>query len=669
MSPETIVRLYKQKGYNCIAITDHDSIEGALEAKKYEDSEISVIIGEEISTDHGDLIAIGLSDVISSENFYDAIEEIKKQHAVSILPHPYKGHKDVEKIAEYVDFIEIYNARTAPKLNTKARILAQKLKKHQIAGSDAHFSCEIGNVKNIGYIKENSIFVEKYTGFQSTENAVSFSQGIKSIKTKNLDLFIFSFIKILNTTFRSAFLSLIGVVYYSILKSIHDAFFSKFNATKLHVDILFSSYFISWRNFLHKDGKRYFSDLMIGDVKDECKNSKNILCIDNYSFTFPLDIFRIIKQRRRKFKGSNEWVCFEKYLTFQDIIMTFEELAFSNFISQSKKKYDEFFIIHGEGKNFSSLINLKITEKMLTSLKPKVLVLTCEYCGGNRELLFNARIQGIPIIALQHGEINFLHRGYIFEKGEINDNLLIRSPFVQIAEKTAVFGEFYKDILTQGSVYPSESVIVTGQPRYDSLAVLGDHYSRSRFEKKWEIPPGRKIILWTTQCHGIPDWENVLNFQAVFNGLQKIDNVILFIKQHPGEGKKYSKMIRDVLANYNIDVIIVPKNADTFELLYSSDIVITRHSTTGTEAVALHKPLIVLNLSGRPDLVDYVKKGVALGVYSNEDLVPAMKKLLIDDTDLAIHREEYIQQHLYKIDGKSSERVVEVINGMVGMEK
>jgi glycosyltransferase involved in cell wall biosynthesis len=83
------------------------------------------------------------------------------------------------------------------------------------------------------------------------------------------------------------------------------------------------------------------------------------------------------------------------------------------------------------------------------------------------------------------------------------------------------------------------------------------------------------------------------------------------------------------------------------------------------EAVALNKPVIILNLSGEPDVVDYVEQGVALGVYKEGELKPTIEKLLKDDSELAKNRKKYIEKYLYKIDGKATERVVKLIEEMI----
>ena len=105
--------------------------------------------------------------------------------------------------------------------------------------------------------------------------------------------------------------------------------------------------------------------------------------------------------------------------------------------------------------------------------------------------------------------------------------------------------------------------------------------------------------------------------------------------------------------------------SNTYEQIFVCDLLITRHSTTGLEAVALNKPVIVLNLDDGTDYAGYVKEGVARGVYKDDDLTTAIKELLQDDTYLAKNRDRYIEKYLYKIDGKAYERVVDVIENML----
>jgi predicted metal-dependent phosphoesterase TrpH len=146
MDPLKILRICKKLGFDVVSITDHDSLKGSLQAKKYEkDIGINVIVGEEIKTDLGDIIGLNLNDEIKARQFIDVIDEIKEQDGISVFPHPFRGHKNIEYIASKTDIIEVFNARSNFVENRKSFELACKLKKPYLSGSDAHLYAEIGN--------------------------------------------------------------------------------------------------------------------------------------------------------------------------------------------------------------------------------------------------------------------------------------------------------------------------------------------------------------------------------------------------------------------------------------------------------------------------------------------------------------------------------------------
>ena len=310
---------------------------------------------------------------------------------------------------------------------------------------------------------------------------------------------------------------------------------------------------------------------------------------------------------------------------------------------------------------------IAMAEVMLERVRPVAVVIEDEYSVFERALVVAAKRKNIPCVAIQHGVIHELHKGYIYQAGEISPDLSVRAPFVPTADVTAVYGQYHKDLLTQVGGYPESAVVVTGQPRYDRMIDLNSRSVRSELMERWNLDPSKKIVLWTTQCHGISDSENELNFQTVFDSISLIENVQLIIKQHPGEPKRYDTMIREHLRKYSIDVHFVAKDADTLGLLAICDLVLLMNSTTGLEAVALQKPLIVMNLGEQPDIVNYVQEGVAYGVYKPGDLKPTMEQLLRDDSCLSQNREEFIRKYLYKIDGKAAERVVALIEGCMEM--
>lgn len=146
-----IVKIAIKKGLNGIAITDHNTIKGGLEAKKYETKDFKVIIGSEISTERGEITGLFLSEEVKSRDVQDVISEIKEQNGIVIIPHPFDGLRHsafypTEEDTKFIDCIEGFNSRCIyQKYNKKAVEFATKHNLTIIAGSDAHFLNEIGN--------------------------------------------------------------------------------------------------------------------------------------------------------------------------------------------------------------------------------------------------------------------------------------------------------------------------------------------------------------------------------------------------------------------------------------------------------------------------------------------------------------------------------------------
>jgi predicted metal-dependent phosphoesterase TrpH len=150
LNPEKIVKVARKRGLSGIAVTDHDTIKGGIEAKKYETDDFKVIIGSEVSTSKGEIIGLFLSEEIKSNNFYDVIDEIKAQDGLIVVPHPFdelrKSASLKKEDYKLVNNIEIFNSRCVEnKYNKKAELFAKKNNFGVTGGSDAHFANEIGN--------------------------------------------------------------------------------------------------------------------------------------------------------------------------------------------------------------------------------------------------------------------------------------------------------------------------------------------------------------------------------------------------------------------------------------------------------------------------------------------------------------------------------------------
>jgi hypothetical protein len=283
-------------------------------------------------------------------------------------------------------------------------------------------------------------------------------------------------------------------------------------------------------------------------------------------------------------------------------------------------------------------------EKMIEMLRPKVII-TNDDCIYTKPL--GSKAKTIVMQSARVAEYLEEYRKYIFYDPELKPDFFLSSGMV--------YSKIKEDIQA------AKSVQTTGLPRYDVLFYASEIYSKLKFFQRYNLNPDHRIVYWSTQCHVLSDKENAANFKSVFGALKQLKNVTLVIKQHPAEDESYTQAIRKHMDDFDINAIITPRDSDTYEQLFICDLMITKASTTAMEAVALRKPVVILNLSGEPDFVEYVREGVALGVYEARRLLPAIEQLLDSDSDQAANRDRYIEKYLYKVDGRATERVVEII--------
>lgn len=151
LSPEAIIEICQKKGIGCVAITDHNTIAGALELRKL--APFPIIIGEEVKTTRGEISGLFLSQKIPAGlSPEETIARMKEQGGVVYVPHPLDrvrrsalGERNLLRIIEAVDVLEVFNSRvTLPRDNQRARELAKARGLLCGAGSDAHLAYEIG---------------------------------------------------------------------------------------------------------------------------------------------------------------------------------------------------------------------------------------------------------------------------------------------------------------------------------------------------------------------------------------------------------------------------------------------------------------------------------------------------------------------------------------------
>ena len=170
-SLELVASSCERAGIDCIAVTDHNTIAGALELQAA--GRVRVIVGEEIGTASGELLGLFLREPVPAGlSPLETIRRVKEQGGLVCIPHPFSrwpfpsrqpmgaGNGDgflpsealrkrnallTREVLTQVDMVEVMNARTPFADNWVAcQLLASMCGLIPTAGSDAHTAREIG---------------------------------------------------------------------------------------------------------------------------------------------------------------------------------------------------------------------------------------------------------------------------------------------------------------------------------------------------------------------------------------------------------------------------------------------------------------------------------------------------------------------------------------------
>ncbi|MGZ5321267.1 MAG: glycosyltransferase [Solirubrobacterales bacterium] len=154
---EVLLAGARDAGLGAIAVTDHNEISGALDARaKAAEFGVKVIVAEEVKTaDQGEVIGLFLEELIPrGMTLAETIAGIRRQGGLVYVPHPFDrmhsvpDYEHLLRVVEDIDALEVFNARVAiPAFNEEAVRFAAKYRIVGGAGSDAHVPQGLGSVR------------------------------------------------------------------------------------------------------------------------------------------------------------------------------------------------------------------------------------------------------------------------------------------------------------------------------------------------------------------------------------------------------------------------------------------------------------------------------------------------------------------------------------------
>lgn len=155
-SVEAVLERAAAVGLDAVALTDHDTLEGARYAAGLVDPPVLVIPGVEVTTAHGHLLALGVTEPIPvGRGVLETIDYVHRLGGIAILPHPFHrlrhavGFREREALGA-ADAVEVFNSRyIVGSANRKAARRAARIGKPAVGGSDSHHARWVGYGRTI----------------------------------------------------------------------------------------------------------------------------------------------------------------------------------------------------------------------------------------------------------------------------------------------------------------------------------------------------------------------------------------------------------------------------------------------------------------------------------------------------------------------------------------
>lgn len=148
-SIEEIVARAKECELERIALTDHNTIEGALVLARLAPE--LAIVGEEAKTKEGEVIGLFINSrlppYLSAEEVMDMVHDMG---GLTYIPHPFDRNRShfredrIVELAPRIDIIETYNPWCDAAANQAAARFCDELGKVAATGSDSHAASELG---------------------------------------------------------------------------------------------------------------------------------------------------------------------------------------------------------------------------------------------------------------------------------------------------------------------------------------------------------------------------------------------------------------------------------------------------------------------------------------------------------------------------------------------
>lgn len=286
--------------------------------------------------------------------------------------------------------------------------------------------------------------------------------------------------------------------------------------------------------------------------------------------------------------------------------------------------------------------------------QPSLVILTDETLPVlGRTAITTAQQQQIPTLTLQHGVM--LHDPMYY--GGI------------CADHLAVWGKATRQMLTRNGA-TSNQISEVGALRFD-------HAPNHKVTQTWtykaalDIDESKKIVLFTSQPGGrdVPPNQNEATFIGLLSAVSALENLYLVVKPHPAQKEDELQQWHDHAAKQGFREHIhytIEREIPLHPAMSQANLCVTIFSTTGLEALWLGAPLLIINLTDKPNLMRYPEGKFVFVAHEIEEIRAKIQQALeISLQYVAYERQQFVQLYLGPPDGRAMARLEMLIDQQI----
>ena len=215
-------------------------------------------------------------------------------------------------------------------------------------------------------------------------------------------------------------------------------------------------------------------------------------------------------------------------------------------------------------------------------------------------------------------------------------------------------GKIAADIIRKRGV-PENRIVVVGQPKFDTLV--------KRLKSVQPTFNKRKVCLFAPSTKIVQDDLNVQFLQKLVEATDKL-GLHLIIKLHPRAPHEPSDIYNIINVDNKSSLEIVKEGDDTFEILKRSDALITVSSTIILEALMMDKECVVANYLAGESRLEYGHYDAINSIESEDEIYDVIKNSILSKKSYK-NKKCLLDDELYKLDGKASQRTARFIESMI----